>query len=83
MLQRRQPNIGGLLFPMEECRDWYVKPLITKEVLSHLVSVKEGDEDSDRITKQMNLVAMTSSSFLVEELGVSHGNDYMRIHAPR
>ena len=59
MLQRQQPNIGGHLLTMEECRDWYLNPLITKEVLSHLVSVKERDEDSDRIPKQMKLIEVT------------------------
>ena len=59
MLQRKQPNIGEHLFTMEECRDQYINPLITKEVLSHLIFVKVGDEDSDIINKQMNLVEVT------------------------
>ena len=53
---------------MEECSNWYVNPLITKEVLSHLISVKEGDEDSDRITKQMNLVEVTFDQKNVESV---------------
>ena len=40
MLQNKRPNIGGDLFTMEECSNWYVNPLITKEVLAHLISVK-------------------------------------------
>ena len=59
MLQNKRPNIGGHPFTMEECSNWYVNPLITKEVLSHLISVKERDEDSDRVTKQMNLVEVS------------------------
>ena len=44
---------------MDECKDWYLNPTVTKEVLKHLATVNQGNEDSDRITKQMNLVEVT------------------------
>ena len=55
MLQRKPPNMDGHLFTM----GWYSNPFITKAVISHLVTVKEGDEDSDKIIKQMSLVEVT------------------------
>ena len=42
--------------------------MITKEVLSHLVAVKEGDVDSDRITKQKNLAEVTFDQKNVESV---------------
>ena len=58
-LQNRPPKIGGHLFTNTECNDWFTDPSISKAVLSHLVSVKKGDEDTDIILKQMKLVSVS------------------------
>ena len=58
-LQRKPPNIGGHLFTVDECKEWYLNSTVTKEVLKHLATVNQGDDYSDRITKQMNLVEVT------------------------
>ena len=59
MLQNRPPNIGRHQFIVNECKDWFSNPSITKAVIFHLVSVKKGDDDSNLIIKQMNLVTVT------------------------
>ena len=59
MLQQKPPNIGGHQFTREECKEWYVNPFITKAVLSHLVSIKKGEDDTDIMLKQMSLVTVT------------------------
>ena len=42
MLQRKPPNIGGHQFTVNDCKDWFSNPPITKAALSHLV---EGDDE--------------------------------------
>ena len=59
MLQQKPPNVGGHQFTKEECKDWYTNPSIVKAALSHLVSVKEGDDDTDIMLRQIGLVAVT------------------------
>ena len=59
MLQRKPPNTGGHQFTPNEYRDWFLNPFITKAVLFHLVFVKEGDDNTDVIIKQISLVTVT------------------------
>ena len=53
MLQRKPLNT------VNDCKYGFSNPSITKAVLTHLVSVKEGDEDTDIIMKQIRLVTAT------------------------
>ena len=53
-IQSRPPNFRGYQFTVKDCKEWYFNPSITKAVLSHLVSVKEGNDDTD-IMRHMNL----------------------------
>ena len=59
MLQQKPPNVGGHQFTKDECKKWYLNPFITKAVLSHLVSFKEGEDDTDIMLRQMSLVTVT------------------------
>ena len=56
--KHKPPNIEGHQFTLNDCKDWFSNPSITEAVLSHLVSVKEREHETDIMIK-MNLVTVT------------------------